>query len=144
MSLNPQFGFEELAPASNNPEVPVNFSDRILAQILAGEITIDFASDANRTLVYNNPVTGADEWPYSTVIMTDTGVVLTGPVDIIYPDVQTAAGGPNRHRFIFDNQTAEDLTVMRSGQTGITVAAGTRAELRHNGTDIEAIVNPIA
>jgi hypothetical protein len=141
---NPVTGHTELAAAQSQPEVPVNFADRIIAQMVGGSITINFASDANRTLLLNNPPTSTDEWPYQMIHMTDTGVLLTTGRDVIYPNVGSIGGATNsRAVFLFKNATAQTLTVKRSGQTGVAVTAGNTAWLRHNGTDIEAIRNPV-
>lgn len=139
MSTDNYLGFEELAAAQAQPEVTVNAATARLAGAVAGQITINFASDANRTLVADDTAPELDEWPYATIRMTDTGVVLTTARDVIYPDVDTEYGGPSRMEFWFLNDTAEDLTIKRSGQTGVTVPAGQAAKVRHNGTDIEEV-----
>jgi hypothetical protein len=41
--------------------------------------------------------------------------------------------------FVFVNQTAQILTVKRTGQTGIAITAGSTALLWHNGTDVIAL-----
>jgi hypothetical protein len=136
---NPQLGFDELAAAQEQPEVLVNAADRALTAAIGGQITIDFASDGNYTLQATEPPDAGDEWAYGTIVMTDTGPVLTGAVDVIYPDVDTLYGGPSRMMFVFVNQTAQILTVKRTGQTGIAITAGSTALLWHNGTDIIAL-----
>ena len=143
MSENPQTGQTELAAGQSQPEVPVNAGLRGISAMIAGEIEIDFASDANYTLVANDPADDTDEWPFNVIRFTDTGVVLTGGVDVIYPDLDTLYGGPARPMFIFDNQTAETLTLKRLGETGVAVLAGDRALVFHDGTDLVEIVNPI-
>lgn len=141
---NPVLGNDELPGGGpGQPEVFVNDADRKVAQALAGQITIDFASDANYSLAIDSGVPENDEWPYGTIVMTDTGVVLTAGRDVVYPDVDTEYGGPSRAMFVFENQTAQTLTLKRAGQTGVAVAAGDRALVRHNGSDIEALINPI-
>src|SRR5690606_40215730 len=47
---NPQYGFNELAAAQAQPEVTVNLMVRMISQAVAGEIVIDFASDADYEL----------------------------------------------------------------------------------------------
>jgi hypothetical protein len=133
---DPVLGHDELVSAQAQAEVTVNRATRKLSAALAGEITIDFSSDANYAMQADNTQPENDEWPYSVIRMTDTGVVLTGPVDVEYPDVDTEYGGPSRMVHIFINDTAETLTSKRSGQTGIAVPAGTARRVRHDGADI--------
>ena len=61
MSTNPQLGFDELAAAQSQPEVPVNAADRWLSGQLAGEVTIDFGADADMVLAANQPPDGSDQ-----------------------------------------------------------------------------------
>ena len=125
------------------PETFVNALSGKLAEAVAGQITIDFASDADYTLVTDAAFPENDEWHYRTIRMTDTGTVLTGAVDVIYPDVDTIFSTTSRSMFMFVNDTAQSLTILRSGQTGVTVTAGNAALVYHNGTDIVAVVSPI-
>jgi len=141
---NPVLGNDELPGAGPaQPEIFVNDADRKVANALGGQITIDFAADANYSLALDTGAPENDEWPYSTIEMTDTGVVLTAGRDVEYPDVDTAYGGPSRLLLVLQNSTAQTLTIKRSGQTGVPVAAGDRALVRHNGIDIETLINPI-
>lgn len=137
---NPQLGWTELAAAQAQPEVPVNFSDLLLAQALAGQISIEFATDANLSLAANAPPLSTDQWAYAVIRMTDSvGPTLTTGRDVVYPNVDSLYTGPSRHTFLFINETLQTLTVKRSGQAGVAVGAGRSAILRHNGTDIEAV-----
>lgn len=136
---NPQFGFPELAAAQSQPEVTVNAADRAITRAVAGEITIDFASDADYSLQATNPPASDDEWAYGTIIMTDTGNVLTTARSVIFPDVDSLYSGTSRLRFEFVNETAQALTIKGSGQTGVTVNAGSKALVRWNGTDVEEV-----
>ncbi|HNP65786.1 MAG TPA: hypothetical protein PKH39_17775 [Woeseiaceae bacterium] len=140
---NPQIGSVEIAAAQEQPEVLVNGVDRAITQALCGQITIDITVDANLTLQATAPPDAGDQWAAGTIVITDTGVVLTGGIDVIYPDVDTLYGGPSRLMFVFVNNTAQILTVRRAGQPGIAIAAGVSALLYHDGTDIVAIVASI-
>lgn len=133
---NPQLGFEELAAAQEQPEVLVNGADRALSQAIGGQVTVNFSIDANYSLQ-------VDEWQYGTIELTDLGTILSGGVDVIYPDVDTTHGGPSRLMFVFINSTGQALTVKRTGETGVTVAAGESALLYHNGTDIILLIDDI-
>ena len=89
-----------------------------------GNLTIDFASDANLTLTQ-------EESDYSMLLFTDTGVVLTTGRDVIMP-----AHFP----LIFvRNATAQTLTLKKSGQTGVTVAAAATGLLASGPTDVEKL-----
>lgn len=140
---NPVLGFAELAAAQANPHNTVNAAHRALARAVAGAVTVNLTSDADYALACDSGNQAADEWPYGTIAVTDTGAVLTAPRSIVYPDVDAEYGGPSRMLFVFRNQTAQDLTVKRSGQAGVTVAAGDDALLYHNGLDVVAVVNPL-
>lgn len=132
MSKNPQFGTDEIAANQAQPEVVINAVDRAISAALAGQITINVSSDANLTL-------SSSQWVYGAIRITDTGNLLSATRDVVYPDVDTQTGGTSRHKFLFVNATTRSLVVKRSGQTGVTVSAGTMAYLWHNGTDIEQI-----
>lgn len=136
---NPQLGFDEIAAAQEQPEVLVNGADRAISAAVGGQITIDFAADADLMLQATAPPDPGDQWAFGTIVMTDTGPVLTGPVNVVYPDVDTLYGGPSRLMFMFVNQTAQALTLLRDGQTGVTVAAGAAALVWHDGTDIRLL-----
>jgi hypothetical protein len=131
-AANPQLGFTEMSANQSQPHVVVNGADRAITQAFAGQLSINFASDANLTL-------SSSQWQYGTIRFTDTGPVLTAARDVIYPDVDTQTGGTSRMQFVVVNDTAEDLTIKRSGQTGVTVPAGESALVRHTGSDIETV-----
>jgi hypothetical protein len=142
--MNSQYGFDELAAAQQQPEVPVNAADRVLSAALAGEITINFAADADRTLLASDPADPDDEWFYRSIVFTDSGVLLTTGRSVFYPDVDDLYGGPSRATHIVTNLTARTLTFRRVGQTsGVAVTAGNRALIWHDGDEIKAIVNPL-
>lgn len=133
---NPQLGFAELEAGQAQPEVTVNGALRAITQAIADEIAIDLEADEDYEL-------GDDEWPYGVIRITDQGTVLSMGRAVIYPDVDTLVGGTSRMRFMFVNETAQTLTLKRSGETGVAVASGDTAFVWHNGTDIAAIVNPL-
>ena len=93
--------------------------------IIDGELVHDMGSDANYTL---STSTDPQEWQYETIEITDTGVVLTGPVDIIIPT--------NKKKYIVLNSTAQTLTFKVTGQTGEDVLTLKTAILRCDGTDM--------
>ena len=84
--------------------------------------TFNFTTDANVTLT-------ADEYRNAFLEVTDTGPVLTGGKDMIFP-----AAFPV---LLFKNSTAQTLTLKKSGQTGVTVAAGALAIVAPGLTDVE-------
>jgi len=127
---NQFLGYDELAAAQAQPEVTVNAAIDTVAAALCGEVEIPVASDANVAI-------GSARWRHATIAVTDDDVLLTAARDVIYPDVDTLFGGPSRMVFLFRNATAFDLTVKRTGGTGVVVPAGEQRQLRHNGTDIE-------
>jgi len=70
----------------------------------------------------------ADQNSYGRVIVTDTGVILTTGRNIIV-DV-------SERSFLFQNDTAQALTVKTSTGTGIAVATGAKILLLCDGTNI--------
>ncbi|MHA1303768.1 MAG: hypothetical protein ACTSPI_08710 [Candidatus Heimdallarchaeaceae archaeon] len=74
---------------------------------------------------------------FGKVIITDTGVVLTGAINIIMSDEEKD--------FIIQNNTAQILTVKTSGGTGITIGVGLKLWVLCDGTNIiDAITLNIA
>lgn len=139
---NPYLGFIELASGQSQPEVTVNFADRMIARAIAGEVEIDFESDADYELEASNPPVSTDEWAAATIRMTDTGNVLTTARSVIYPDLDTLFtddGVRPRLRFEFVNDTAQSLTIKGSGGVGVTVESGSKALVRYNGQDVEEV-----
>lgn len=120
---------EELEPNQSSPDLVVNEGTAVLDAAVGGQITINFSANAN----YSIQTVGLkpQEWQYSSIIFTDTGVVLTTGRDVIWPSKN------RRNHFSFKNATARTLTVKRSGQTGYPVGPGANVVLRDNGTDIE-------
>ena len=82
----------------------------------------DFTADANYTLT-------ADEYRNGFLEITDSTVVLTAGRDLVFP-----AAFP---LLLFKNSTAQTLTLKKSGQPGVTVAAGATAVIASGPTDVE-------
>jgi len=76
---------------------------------LYGSYTVDFAADATLTLTQL-------QCDYGVLVITDSGTLLTGSQDVVFTD----AFPPKLVR----NDTAEDLTLLHSGGTGVTLPAG--------------------
>lgn len=131
-AANPQLGFPELQQNQAQPHITINGADRSITNAVAGQLTINFTTNANFTL-------GNSQWAYGLIVMTDTGPVLTTGRDVVYPNVDSLTGGTSRLRFAFKNSTAQTLTVKRSGQTGVAVTPGSTVLLQHNGTDLQSI-----
>ena len=124
----PYLSATEISASQASQYVTSNELDRVLEQAICGRRTIDFASDANYTLV---TTAGSEEWRDKFLTFTDTGVVLTGGVDVIFP----AKEGPE---YIITNSTAQTLTLKISGQTGVTIATTVTGRYYYDGTDIVA------
>ncbi len=117
-------------------EVTVNEDLNVLDAAVGNQININLTADAD----YNILITGAPaQWQYNTIVMTDTGVVLTAPRNVIWP----SAGYNRRSPFFFGNGTAQALTLKRSGQTGVTILPGATSRMvRDNSTDIVQLFPP--
>ncbi len=85
-------------------------------------ITYNITVDSDYTLT-------GDQNLYGRINITDTGVILTTARNIIVDNVE-------KNSFIFQNSTAQDLTVKTSAGTGILVSSGETKVLRNDGTNV--------
>lgn len=93
----------------------------IFGPSIAGTATHEFTSDANYTLI------AAEYWT-SVLIFTDSPSTLTTGRDVVFP-----AHFP---RMCVLNNTAQTLTLKKSGQTGVTIAAGGKFSVVSGATDV--------
>lgn len=128
---NPEFGFDEMIAAQNQPEVVINAADRAITKAIAGEAVVDFESDADYTLE-------DEEWSRKIIRVTDSGNVLTTGRSVVFPDIAPLAARPV---FVFVNETAQTLTIMgdATSATGVEVQPGESSLVRYNGTDVEQV-----
>lgn len=91
-------------------------------------ITHNITTDADYTLT-------VEQNKYGRVIITDSGVVLTGAVNIIMDD--------NQKDFIAQNNTAQDLTFKSPSGAGVVVKSGGSIQLYNDGTNVIYINNEI-
>lgn len=91
---------------------------------IAGNVSREFTTDANITL------TSAEYWT-SCLVFKDTAVVLTAGRDVVMP-----AAFP---MMLVRNATAQTLTLKKSGETGITIAAAGKAVIASGPTDVEVV-----
>lgn len=112
--------------SQNQPDVTINSALDVVDTTVGGHNTIDFSSDADYTLVDSG--SRPREWQYGVIEMTDTGVVLTGGVNVIVPN--------NKRMYCMFNNTAQTLTYKTSAGTGIAVATLKRAILQCDGTNV--------
>ena len=115
--------------SQNQPDVTVNESFDIFDATIALQKVIDFASDADRDIT-DGASAKPREWQHAVIEMTDTGVVLTGAVNVIVPD--------NPKIYFFYNNTLQTLTLKTSAGSGVAVATTKRAILQCDGTDVVA------
>ena len=123
----------ELANGQVDQYLTANALVRRLEQAVAGRRTINFASDANYTLV---TTAGSEQWLDCFLTFTDTASphVLTAGRDVIFP----AKSGPI---YLVKNSTAKTLTVKITGQTGEALPSGSIGLFYYDGTDIVAIAS---
>lgn len=101
-----------------------------LDSIIAGVLVKNFASDADYTL---STATNPEEWQYAVIDMTDSGVVLTTARNVIVPT--------NKKLYVFQNDTAQTLTIKTSAGTGIAVEAGYVSFVYCDGTNVDEAFN---
>lgn len=91
------------------------------AQAMVGIVTRNLIADANYTML-------PADYLCNVATITDSGVVLTGGVDLIYPALFP--------RQTVINATAETLTLKMAGQTGVTLAAGAKVTIAASLDDV--------
>lgn len=106
---------------SFQPSVPINADLTILDAAIYGITTIEFATDANRTLT-------AAEADCAVLRITDSPVTLTADRDLVFPARFPA--------MLVQNTTAQTITLKKSGQTGVTLATGAEAIVFAGSTDV--------
>lgn len=106
------------------PGLAHNANMGLLNSMIGGNVTREFATDANITLV-------AAEYQTSCLVFTDSPSTLTTGRDVVFP-----ADFPLMY---VRNATAQTLTLKKSGQTGVTVAAGAKALIASGPTDVEKL-----
>lgn len=89
-----------------------------------GNLTIEFTADANLTLTQ-------EQSDYSMLLFTDSPSTLTAGRDVILP--------ANFPLIFVRNATAQTLTLKKSGQTGVTVAAAAKILIASGPTDVEKL-----
>lgn len=118
-------GLDTVPTNTTNPSVPVNDAMQAFDSAIAGTATRNLATDANYTLV-------SADYLASVLVITDTGPVLTAGRDIVFP-----AHFPS---ILVTNSTAQTLTLKKSGQTGIALAAGESIRVSSGVTDVVTVV----
>lgn len=121
MATETNTGLTYQEPGSLQTDVLQNAELNLFGPAIAGTVTRNFSSDANITLV------AAEYWT-SVLILTDTGVVLTAGRDVVFP--------VHFPMMLVVNSTAQTLTLKKSGQTGIAVAASESATIASGATDV--------
>ncbi len=132
MTIDNDFNLQEMTQSQANRYVTHNEENRRLGAAVAGSTTLDFASDADMTINASDS-DGTESWRYQTLVITDTGVVLTTGRNVILP----SKGGLH---FVI-NKTAQTLTFKTSGGTGVAVTASTNKLIIYNSDsdDYEAV-----
>jgi hypothetical protein len=122
-TLSVALGLHTVPEGSLQKDPVINHNSEHTANLLAKVTTRNLVADADYTLV-------AADWQTGTLIFTDTGVVLTGGKDIEFPD--------DFAPILVDNQTAQTLTLLKDGGTGVAVAAGERRRVYSGAADVVA------
>jgi len=127
MTTTTNLGLQQLPSNSLQPDVPVNAALVALDASVAGTLTFNFASDANLTLT-------ATQSQNSVLVLTDTTPVLTASRDVVFP-----AHFP---LIMVKNSTAQSLALNKSGQTGVTIAAGDSFMVASGASDVVQVSQP--
>lgn len=108
------------------PGLAHNFNMDLLNAMIGGNVTREFAADANITLT-------AAEYQTSVLVFTDSPSTLTTGRDVVFP-----AAFPH---IVCVNNTAQTLTLKKSGQTGVTLAAAATCLVASGPTDVIKVVS---
>ena len=100
---------------------------------VAGAVTINSWTANSHTLTFVNAVTS--EARYAVLNLTDTGVVLTGPGQLIVPNINKT--------YIVRNNTARDITVKTATGAGVVVKTGDLGQVLVDGTDVVTVAQPL-
>lgn len=132
MTIDNDFNLQEMTYYQNDKYVTHNEENRRIAAAVAGSTTLNFSSDANMT-INSSDTDGTESWRYQTLVITDSGAVLTTGRDVILP----SKGGLH---FVI-NKTAQTLTFKTSGGTGVAVSTSTNDLIIYNSDadDYEAV-----
>lgn len=104
-----------------------NFSN-VFEQAIIGRVTVDFATDANKTLTATDTV-NAQDYRNLYLNLTSTGS-LTATRDLIVPTV-------NKTYIVQNNTTGgQSIRVIMASGTGITVPNGKTATVYSDGTNV--------
>jgi hypothetical protein len=114
------------APITGTKEIPLRDDTYATAQDVANlagapAVTVEFTSDANLTL-------SQAQYQAESITFTDSPTTLTAGRDVIFP-----AHFPTKW---VKNSTAQTLTLKKSAQTGITLAAGATAIIASGASDV--------
>lgn len=124
MTTETNTGLTYQEAGSLQTDVLQNAELNLFGPAIAGYVTREFATDANITL------TSAEYWT-SCLVFTDSPVTLTVGRDVVFP-----AHFPMT---LVRNATAQTLTLKKSGQTGVTVAAAAKVVIASGPTDVEKL-----
>ena len=138
MSSDPILGFPLIDPNQTGKTLTLNTAIDAVAQSMAGTLTI--AANSNPT-PYTIPYSATPDEPAGTktalrfFYMNVTGA-LSGAWTAYMP------AGPMAHFWVTNSTTGGyNITIMVSGQTGVTLAPGEVIECYLNGTDVVEIAN---
>lgn len=121
MTTTTNLGIANSVENTLQPGVAFNAAMDTLDAAVAGTATRNLVADANYTLI-------AADYQTCVLVITDTGPVLTAGRDIVFP-----AHFP---RVTVRNQSAQTLTLKKTGQTGVALAAGTTSTFVAGLTDV--------
>lgn len=122
MSTEPNTGLTFQEAGSTQTDALQNAELNLFGPAIAGTVSREFSADANITLL------PAEYWT-ACLVFTDSPSTLTTGRDVIFP-----AHFP---LMLVRNATAQTLTLKKTGQTGVTVAAGALAIVAPGPLDVE-------
>lgn len=130
MTTTAELDITHLEQNQNSPEVTVNEALDRLDAAIADILTHEMTTDADYTLGTSGE---PPEWMYAVIRITDSPSTLTAARNIIVPTAKRI--------YVFQNNTAQTLTIKTSAGTGIAVAASGVAIVRCDGTNVVLVTD---
>jgi len=138
MSSDPILGFPLIDPNQTGKTLTLNTAIDAVAQSMAATLSVNAAANATP---YTIPYSATPDEPAGTkTALRFFYLTVTGVLAASWTAYMPA--GPMAHFWAANNTTGgQNITIMVSGQTGVTLAPGEVVECYLNGTDVVEIVN---
>jgi len=138
MSSDPILGFPLIDPNQTGKTLTLNTAIDAIAQSIAGALSIDASANATP---YTIPYSATPDEPAGTkTALRFFNLTITGALSGAWTAYMPA--GQYAHFYVTNSTSGGyNITIMVSGQTGVTLAPGEVLECYLNGTDVVALAS---